>query len=238
MLQKFARFLKVFALCLLTFVVVYVGVFYILSIVSSTSNISSELGDGQKLEQNKEQEQDFDTDKVIDIYLSTNGVHTDFVLPLTTDVLDWQTRVAVPSGSIRWLAFGWGDRGFYIDTPTWSDLSVSTALTALSGMGKSAMHVSAYSHMTTGEDVVKLSLTRKEYQTLVHYIDMSFEKVENEYQRIEVEGYGAFDAFYQAKGSYSLFYTCNTWVNQGLKQINQKAALWTLHDQGIFRHYK
>lgn len=226
MLQKFARFLKVFALGLLIFVAVYVGGFYALSLVPST---------GYSLE---EQEKEQDTTEKIVVYLSTNGVHTDFVVPVTTEVLDWHTRIAVPSKAIRWLAFGWGDRGFYIDTPTWSDLSVSTALTALSGIGESAMHVSAYTQIVEDEDVVPLTLTPKEYQALVQYIDASFEKSENKYQRIEVEGYGAYDAFYQARGSYSLFYTCNTWVNQGLKQINQKAALWTLHDQGIFRHYK
>jgi hypothetical protein len=44
--------------------------------------------------------------------------------------------------------------------------------------------------------------------------------------------------FYNAKGRYSLFYTCNTWANQALKSANQKAALWTIFDFGIFQHYK
>ena len=44
--------------------------------------------------------------------------------------------------------------------------------------------------------------------------------------------------FYEAKGSYSLFYTCNSWANQALKAANQKAALHTLTDTGIFRHYE
>ncbi|MFP3836064.1 DUF2459 domain-containing protein, partial [Chryseobacterium sp. SIMBA_028] len=46
------------------------------------------------------------------------------------------------------------------------------------------------------------------------------------------------DAFYDAKGTYSFFYTCNTWANNALKAAGQKAALWTPSDFGIFQHYK
>lgn len=222
MLKKIAYFLKVFTLCFFTFVVVYVVVFYLLSFIPVVTA------------REKSQQQE---DEVI-IYLSTNGVHTDFVLPLVDDVMDWRTKIEVPSSRTQWLAFGWGDKGFYIHTPSWSDLSLSTALSALSGVGESAMHVTAYTNFTQDESTVELRLSKREYQMLVYYIDASFEKQQQTYQRIEVEGYHQTDAFYEARGSYSLFYTCNTWVNQGLKQINQKAALWTLHDQGIFRHYK
>ena len=40
--------------------------------------------------------------------------------------------------------------------------------------------------------------------------------------------YGKNDAFYEAKGSYSLFYTCNSWVNENLKEVGLKACRWTL----------
>ncbi|MGG5506855.1 MULTISPECIES: DUF2459 domain-containing protein [unclassified Myroides] len=176
-------------------------------------------------------------DKVL-VFLSTNGVHTDFVVPLVNPVMDWRTKLELPSNRTQWLAFGWGDRGFYLDTPSWGDLRLTTALRAISGTGDAAMHVTAYRYFVEGEDTVQLTLTRDEYLALVHYIDASFQAEQERYKVIEAIGYGKSDMFYEAKGSYSLFYTCNTWVNQGLKRINQNAALWTLHDQGIFRHYK
>lgn len=37
--------------------------------------------------------------------------------------------------------------------------------------------------------------------------------------------YGINDAFYDAKGKYSFFETCNTWANDGLKEAGQKARL-------------
>lgn len=222
MLKNIARFLKVIALCFFTFVIVYVGVFYTLSLWPVEGSEASEK----------------QGEKEIVIYLSTNGVHTDFVLPLTTEEMDWRTKFDFQGRMVRWVAFGWGDKGFYIDTPDWSDLQVTTAFNALSGLGDSAMHVTAYTVFTPEEQEVKLTLTKEEYQRLIYYIDRSFQSKAGQYRRIEVQGYNQSDAFYEAKGSYSLFYTCNTWVNQGLKHCNQKAALWTLHDQGIFRHYK
>jgi hypothetical protein len=50
--------------------------------------------------------------------------------------------------------------------------------------------------------------------------------------------YSHADAFYEAKGSYSLFHTCNTWANNGLKASGQKCCLWTIFDTGIFLKYK
>ncbi|WP_158963364.1 TIGR02117 family protein [Myroides fluvii] len=222
MSKKAATFLARFFLCLFTLVIGYVGVFYALSFVSTPVEVRELSAD----------------EEPIIIYLSTNGVHTDFVVPVTTEVMDWKTKFTLPTSQVKWLAFGWGDQGFYLNTPNWSDLQMSTALAALSGRGASAMHVTAYPSFTVDSDAVELLLSPKEYRELVLYIDHTFQKNEGLYQRIETSAYGPYDAFYQAKGSYSLFYTCNTWVNQGLKRINQKAALWTLHDQGIFRHYK
>ncbi|WP_413513325.1 TIGR02117 family protein [Myroides odoratus] len=226
MLKNIARFFMWITLCFFTFVVVYLGVFYLLSILPAGGQKEKGIGI------------DIDREEEITIYLSTNGVHTDFVLPVVSTQMDWHTKVALPANQIHWVAFGWGDKGFYLDTPAWSDLSVSTALRAISGTGGSAMHVTAYKAFVQDATSIELKLSTKEYQSLISYIDASFQKKDEQYQRIEVEGYHQSDTFYEARGSYSLFYTCNTWVNQGLKQMNQKAALWTLHDQGIFRHYK
>jgi hypothetical protein len=51
------------------------------------------------------------------------------------------------------------------------------------------------------------------------------------------DGYGTDDAFYEAKGAYDLFNTCNTWANGALKACDQKACWWTPTDKGIFHQY-
>lgn len=181
--------------------------------------------------------------KKIEIYLLTNGVHTDVVVPVKNEVFDWSKQVKftdtkAKDSTAQFMAIGWGDRGFYLETPTWSDLKVSTALKAASGLSSSALHATFYSKMKEGADCKKITLDCNEYHQLIDFISDSFQLNAGKVSKIETKAvYGNNDAFYEAKGSYSLFYTCNSWANQALKAANQKAALWTITDSGIFRHY-
>ena len=138
---------------------------------------------------------------------------------------------------MNYIAFGWGDKGFYLDTPEWSDLKASTALKAAFGVSSSAMHTTFFKQLHEGEDCKRILISQENYQKLVNYISDSFSDPIRP-QWIEGHSYGKKDAFYEAKGSYSLFYTCNTWANNALKAANQKASLWTVYDKGIFCHYK
>ena len=45
------------------------------------------------------------------------------------------------------------------------------------------------------------------------------------------------DAYYAANGRYSLFFTCNSWVNAGLKACQQKACYLTAFAGRIFYQY-
>jgi hypothetical protein len=51
-------------------------------------------------------------------------------------------------------------------------------------------------------------------------------------------GYTRKDDFYKANGRYSLFKTCNSWVNLGFKESGLKACLWTPFDFGLLRKHK
>ncbi len=184
-------------------------------------------------------------DSKVTIYIKTNGVHTDIVVPIRTVQRDWSKHVLFANTvskdtTYNYLALGWGDKGFYLQTPEWKDLKASTALKAAFGLSSSAMHATFYRQMSESETCRKISITTWEYDQLIKYIDQSFEhNADGSYQYINTNAnYGITDAFYEAKGKYSLFYTCNTWANQALKNCGQRAALWTLTDKGIFDKYK
>ncbi len=185
-----------------------------------------------------------ETEPQIPIYLRTNGVHTDIVVPIKNDYWDWSQHVhfydtKAKDSLMNWVAFGWGDKGFYLDTPTWADLKTSTALKAVSGFNTTAMHVTFYKNLNEDKDCVKFFINPNDYQKLVTYITDDFQQEDNQFIKIETNAvYGNNDVFYDAKGHYSLFYTCNSWTNQALKSANQKASLWTIFDFGIFYHYQ
>lgn len=52
--------------------------------------------------------------------------------------MDWSQKIPFSqtkgkSTDFNYIAFGWGDKGFYLDTPTWADLKFSTAFKAAFG---------------------------------------------------------------------------------------------------------
>lgn len=184
------------------------------------------------------------TQNNISIYILTNGVHTDLVVPIKTEQIDWSKEVkfanTVGKDSLfEYVGFGWGDKGFYLETPTWADLKVSTAFKAAFALSTSAIHATFHNDLVEGADCVKINISKEQYSRLVRYIQNSF-RTDSAEHLIHIQtnaNYGKEDAFYEAKGSYHLFHTCNTWANNGLKSCGQKASLWTPFDTGIFYQY-
>ena len=174
----------------------------------------------------------------------TNGIHTDIVVPVKSEAIDWSTFVPFShtksKKEYKYIAFGWGDKGFYLDTSEWKDLKFSTAFNAAFWLGDSAIHTTFYDNMTIDDNCKKVDLSVEEYQKLIVYIKQSFDlDLNNKVELIKTDAvYGDSDSFYEAKGSYSLFFTCNTWAASALKAANKEAPLWTATQQGIFRHYE
>ena len=172
-------------------------------------------------------------------------MHTDLVVPIKTEIIDWSQQIPFENTlsqrtDFTYVGIGWGDKGFYLDTPTWADLKASTAIKAAFWMSESAMHCTFYEKMQENDDCKKIMLTEKQYSDLVKFIKNQFKQDENgNFILIKTDAvYGKNDAFYDAKESYNFMQTCNTWANNGLKAAGQKAALWTPSDFGIFYHYK
>jgi len=180
----------------------------------------------------------------VEIFINSNGVHTDVVIPIKNNIKDWSKDILFAhtkanDSMMKYVAFGWGDKGFYLDTPEWSDLKASTAAKAAFYLGTSAMHTQFYRNIKLDKDCVRLTISNKDYQELVKYITDSFAlDKQGKVQWIANRSYNNYDAFYEATGKYSLFYTCNTWTNNALKAANQRAALWTTYDKGVLCHYR
>src|SRR5690606_13066167 len=119
--------------------------------------------------------------KTVEVYLLTNGVHTDIVVPVTNQYMDWRTEIPVSdtkagSGNFKYLSVGWGDKGFYLDTPTWAELKVSTALKAAFWLSESAMHCTFYNKMVVGKDCKRIMITAGQYAELVNFIKNKFDR--------------------------------------------------------------
>lgn len=181
----------------------------------------------------------------IQFYVISNGVHTDICLPVETVYHDWKMYVPVHpysgvSDSPVYISIGWGDKGFYLDTPTWADLKFSTAVNAAFLSSETAMHIKYWDQTPDmNEDVMLCSMNVEEYKNLIEFILGSFEQSNKNigYAPIIITGAGYTDSdnFYEANDTYNCLKTCNTWTNESLKICGVKTSIHALFEGGIMR---
>ncbi|MDR1837222.1 MAG: TIGR02117 family protein [Treponema sp.] len=190
---------------------------------------------------NKDQNQP----KEMAVYISTNGFHTDIVMPVKTEMIDWSERIRfshTKSGdSVQsFVAVGWGNEDFFINIPSWSELKLSIAVRAVLGIGPSAIHATFLKSVREDESCRKIELSNSQYVDLVNCIESYFKKdsLEDFINIPTPNTYGSSDAFYEAKGRLTPFFTCNTWVNSALKRSGLRSCLWTPFQSGIFKIFE
>jgi uncharacterized protein (TIGR02117 family) len=174
------------------------------------------------------------------IYVINNGVHSDIVLPARSDIIDWTQQFPVSEfrnlpSPLPYIAFGWGDRGFYLDIPTWSDLTFKVAVVALSGVDATLMHVQYLTDPSRAPDSIALDISAGQHEMLVRHIrDTFLRTTDGELKLVVGRSYFDTDAFYEAKGRFSLFVTCNEWVRRGLAKAGIRTALWSPSMRPLF----
>jgi uncharacterized protein (TIGR02117 family) len=177
----------------------------------------------------------------VTIYVANNGVHADLVLPADAQGLDWRpllpkSETAGASADAQWIAFGAGERRVYLETPTWSDLSLKTAAIALTG-GERVMHVEWVQDPRFAARAIRL--TPEQYRRLWAAIREGFELDRNGKPiRIDHPGYGPRDAFYRGSGKANAIHTCNQWAASRLRLAGVKAPLWSPFAQGLVSYYR
>jgi uncharacterized protein (TIGR02117 family) len=175
------------------------------------------------------------------IYLADNGVHTDIVMPVDAEGLDWSRLIpasdfAAPYPGSRWIAFGAGESHVYLDTPTWWDITPRTIVHGLAG-GPRVMHVEYVPSPYYA--VREIRLRPEEYRRLWAAIRADFALDANgRPQRIAHPGYGCCDAFYRTGGTASMLKTCNSWVAGRLRLAGIATSLWPPFVPGLLWRYR
>jgi uncharacterized protein (TIGR02117 family) len=229
----FRRYLSIFLKSVMWFFIGIIGFFIIYGI---SSFILSRISvDGKNEEGEK-----------VNVYLMQSGVHTDFLVPIKNDQVDWtdyfpRENTKLNDTTTKFLAIGWGDKNFYMNTPQWSDLTFKTAIFCMTGLGSAAIHATYYYEVPKNKPTVQLTLSEKQYKNLIQYVKNTL-VLKKTQQSVYIKPTNKKvvtdnDAYYEAHMRYSLFHTCNTWINNGLKASQQKACLWTPSSGGIFYQY-
>ncbi len=189
------------------------------------------------------QEESSNEPKTETIYITTNGIHSDILLPIRHPLKDWKKTLSLEKGLAvdtfqTHLKFGWGDKNFFLRTKEWSDMEVGTVLNTVFGRGPGAMHLI----LCTPKDLdpksmVEVKVSKSQYQRLCAFIQCSFRFENGKAKMIEHHPYGTYDFFFDSPIEYNMTYTCNTWTNNALKRAGQKACVWTPFKGAIFSKY-
>jgi uncharacterized protein (TIGR02117 family) len=176
------------------------------------------------------------------LFIISNGVHTDIVLPVKNLQTDWIAELGLSQAQNtenKLISFGWGNREFYLNVPEWGDLTPGIAFCAISGLSPTAIHCSFYKNLKENEHCRSLVISTEQYIRLCSFISGTFKRSEKgEVVQIPTPAnYFCNDCFFEATGHYHLLNTCNTWTNRALKASGSKACLWTPFAKGILYHY-
>lgn len=163
----------------------------------------------------------------VTIWIEDNGIHTGLVLPKRAAGLDWR-RVFTPDAIVdprfaahEFVAVGWGERDFFLETPTWWDVTPDTLIAAAGGSDDAVLHVEHVARPVVGERVRKVVLTTAQYRRLAEFIRANLAEGR------PVRGYAGYDAFYPAHGRYDALRTCNTWTGRALRAAGVRVGRWT-----------
>ncbi|MFU8817129.1 MAG: TIGR02117 family protein, partial [Pseudomonadales bacterium] len=172
------------------------------------------------------------------VWVRSNGVHAELVLPAQVQDIDWYQLlppedVRDPARAQGWIGIGWGQRDFYLETPTWDDLTARTALRAPIG-GSALMHVGHLSQPRPGRWHRPVRLAPHDYRKLANAVLADFVRdPEGRTMPLAGAGYSRHDAFYEAHGHYHAFRTSNVWTGDMLAVAGVRIGVWTPFEQSI-----
>jgi len=175
-------------------------------------------------------------ERTIAILVGTNGIHTEIAMPLVTPEIDWRTifpasDLPASGRDYTHVSASWGERKFFLETPTWADVNPLTVINAMLG-GDGVVHVAHYVRPAPSDDYRVLHLRPSEYRALAEAIVAQVDPVE---AREVLPGYASHDVFYTAKGTYHLGNTCNQWTSDRLASAGVETGRWTPFSGGVMK---
>lgn len=167
------------------------------------------------------------------VYLVASNIHVDLVVPVENSAFDWRSVVKLETigrerrGDYKYLKFGWGDRDFYMNTPSLDRVEFRRLMRTLFMPGNpTAVHINGYGEIPIEDGHVTkcVGLTQVQYLNLVAYLRRSLRGGKPD--RIQ-DGFAAAAGFYEGEGFYSIANTCNNWVAGALDAADVTTPLWS-----------
>jgi uncharacterized protein (TIGR02117 family) len=147
----------------------------------------------------------------------SNGWHTAIVVPRPELVATGLLPEADDFLDAAFLEFGWGDRVYYPAKKKTLGMALRAALSATPAVMHMAGLARAPELTYADFEVVSMALTEGEFRHLVRAIAGDFKRPEGGRAEPISRGLYRDSNFYDARGMFHLFNTCNTWTARMLR---------------------
>lgn len=224
MIKSFMKGLSRFLLSVCIWIIVY-GIASVLGTLIPTTKMKKEpIGKASQ----------------VTVYLISNGFHTEWLFPIRYQSINWLREFGSEFTSYyqpyNYLAIGWGDRDFYMNSKTLP--SLYTTSKALLWPSESVLQVVFYKNLPRGVDVVQLHISTEQYQSLYSFVQSQFKKKKSNDYILLSHKLGSRQLFFGSWGFYHCLNTCNNWTNRGINILGNKTGLWTPLAWGVLYHQR
>lgn len=164
-------------------------------------------------------------------------IHYDLLLPMTPQIrarYGFAQAAGVPldNPDVEWLIVGWGAREFYTSTAALSDIRFSALWNGVTG-DTSVMHLDVAGNLRGVDAIDFLPLSGVQMTALLAAVDATFQRDQAGRPIALGARFSDHDAFFEARGRFSIFYTCNAWIGSTLRAAGVPFGVWTPTPQAV-----
>ena len=169
------------------------------------------------------------------IYLVKYRWHTGIVFnKKSIDTVIWPE--ANDFKNYKFLDIGWGDRDFYIHNGFDPGLAVKALFYPTPSVLRiEGLDFAVEDYIKFSDAAFKIKLDSTGFKNLLSFIHNTYKHTQKGKQEIISVRANGMIKYYKAKGEYSIFNTCNTWVAKGLNRAGLKISSNIILTQQLFK---
>lgn len=177
----------------------------------------------------------------IPLFVETNGVHVSLIVPMAAAGEDLSDLIRPdhlddPDLYGTHAMIGWGHRGVYRNARTWGDVRSGDIGSAIIGSKDTTLHIYHLTDPRPAPHRKRFLVSERQYRSIIASIRSTFRLDPNGQSRA-YPAYAPDNLFYDSKGHYSAYTTCNEWTGKVLRKAGVAMGIWTPMPGGVMRWF-
>lgn len=177
----------------------------------------------------------------ITLFVETNGVHVSLIVPMAAAGQDLSNLIRPEHLADRDLygthaMIGWGHGRVYRNARTWGDVQVGDVASAIVGSDDTTLHIYHLVDPRPAPHRKRFRVSQQDYAKIIGAIRSTF-RLAADGQSRAYPAYAPDNLFYDSKGHYSAYTTCNEWTGAVLRKAGVRIGIWTPMPGGVMRWF-